>query len=204
MEVMVTVVIIAVFAAIALPSLRKGMRDRRTRLAAEDVARVYRDARLRAMGRGSAVMVHYDATAKTFEIREAVAGHLDTAPATCARLPSSSCQLANFAGTSDVLRGSQSIETLALDLATETTGLKSELTLPIEGSPSHFSVCFTPLGRAYSSNVWPPTFSGLMTEVPLIRVYRTELGTTQTVGLERRVVVLPNGQARLQTATGGT
>lgn len=201
-EVMVTVVIITIIAAIALPTLRKGMRDRRTRQMAEEVARVFRDARLRAMARGSAVMVHYNKNTKSFDVREAVTGRLASQPATCARLPASSCQLANFTatGTPNVLRGSQPIENLTVDTVSETTGLKLKLELPVEGSPDDFSVCFTPLGRAYSSVTWPPNFSTLLSEVPLIRVYRTEPGDTAQVGLERRVVVLPNGQARLQTA----
>jgi type IV fimbrial biogenesis protein FimT len=202
---MVTVVIITIMAAIALPALRKGMRDRRTRLAAEEVARVYRDARLRAMGRGSAVLVRYNAATGTFTIREAVSGQIPNTPSACSTLPASSCQLANFAAEANTLRGSQLVETVALDESTEKTGLKVKVELPSSGTSavSELSVCFTPLGRSFASTTWPPAFSTVMNQVPIIRVYRTELGQTAAIGLERRIVLLPNGQARLQTAGVG-
>lgn len=189
----------------ALPALRKGLRDRRTRLAAEDVARIYRDARMRAMGRGSAVMVRYNAASRTFTVREAVAGRLPSAPVACARLPATSCELADFTQNENTLRGSQAVETKVLDEVLETTGLKVILELPTSGTTAidEFSVCFTPLGRTFASAVWPPNFSNVMSLVPIFRVYRTEPGQTARVGLERRIILLPNGQARLQTA-GGT
>ena len=52
---MVVVVIITALAALAVPSILRQMRDRRTRQAAEEIASVYRQARLRALGRGAAV-----------------------------------------------------------------------------------------------------------------------------------------------------
>ena len=204
-EVLVTVVIISIIAALALPAFRNGLKDRRTRLAAEDVARVYRDARLRAMGRGSAVMVQFSAATKTFTVREAVAGRVATRPAACDRLPSSSCQLALFNQNANTLRGSQPVESFTLDAASESTGLKVDVELPSKGATkvSDFSVCFTPLGRTYASLDSTPTFTNPLTEVPYIRVYRTIPSSTTRIGIERRVVLLPNGQARLQTA-GGT
>lgn len=203
-ELLATIVIIAILAALALPAMRKGLQDRRTRLAAEDVARVYRDARLRAMGRGSAVMVSFDAAARTFTVREAVVGQLPNAPTACARLPATSCQLANFSQGPTTLRGSQVVDTLTLDQATETTGIKVVVELPTSSSTAinNFSVCFTPLGRTYSSTAATPSFVNVMSEVPIIRVYRTLPGQSAREGLERRVVLLPNGQARLQTAGG--
>jgi type IV fimbrial biogenesis protein FimT len=202
----VTVVIITIISAIALPSLRRGMRDRRTRQAAEEIARVYRDARMRAIGRGSAVMVRYNAASRSFIVREAVSGSATGATSVCARLPATSCQLANFDVGPAVLRGSQLIETVALDASTEMTGLKLQLELPASGASAvdEFSVCFTPLGRTFASNTWPPVFSTFLAQVPIVRVWRTEVGQSERVGIERRVVLLPNGQARLQTAGGGS
>jgi type IV fimbrial biogenesis protein FimT len=205
-ELVVTVVIITILSAIALPSLRRGMRDRRTRQAAEEIARVYRDARLRAIGRGSAVMVRYNSESHSFVVREAITGSAPGSPNTCAQLPATSCQLANFAANANVLRGSQPIETVTLDESPERTGLKVQLELPSSGATAidEYSVCFTPLGRSFASTTWPPVFSAFLSQVPIVRVWRTEVGQTERVGLERRVVLLPNGQARLQTAGGGT
>jgi prepilin-type N-terminal cleavage/methylation domain-containing protein len=208
LELLATIVIITVLAAIALPSVNRGLRDRRTRLTAEDIARVYRDARLRAIGRGSAVVVEYNAVAKSFTVREAVTGQSAASPVECSRLPASSCQLANFVANSTILRGSQPVEKLDLDQATETTGLKVSLDRAALGASDvqQLSVCFTPLGRTYVATTLltnPMSFS-VMSDVPLLHVYRTEPGTNTRVGLERRVVLLPNGQARIQTASEGT
>lgn len=199
-----TVVIITIMSAIALPNLRQAARDRRTRLAAEEIARVYREARLRAMGRGSAVTVRYNAASRSFEVREAVTGTsaaLPATPAACARLPASSCQLADWGKGVDTFRGVQTLETLQLDEATEKTGIKVKLEFN-GAAVENFTVCFTPLGRSFFTNTtWPPTtISTPLTQVPLVRVYRTEPNDTVAIGLERRVVILPNGQARMQTA----
>ena len=51
-ELMVVVVMITVLATLAIPLVTEQLRDRRTQEAAERVAGVYRDARMRAMGRG--------------------------------------------------------------------------------------------------------------------------------------------------------
>ena len=75
-ELMVVVIIISVLAAIAIPQITTRMRDRRTQAAAQEVSTIYRNARLRALGRGSAVLVRYTTTDTrgTLEVREAVGG----------------------------------------------------------------------------------------------------------------------------------
>jgi prepilin-type N-terminal cleavage/methylation domain-containing protein len=59
-ELMVVVLIIGILASIALPSMLQRFRERRSAEAAQRVAALYRGARMRAMGRGSAVLVRYD------------------------------------------------------------------------------------------------------------------------------------------------
>jgi prepilin-type N-terminal cleavage/methylation domain-containing protein len=209
-EVLVTVVIITIISAIALPVLGNGMKDRRTRHAAEEIARVFREARMRAIGRGSAVLVHYVGgdTIQSFEVREAIAGPspFNSGDATCSLLPATSCSTAKWtnAATPGTL-GSQNLETYTIDFA---AGTKVILELPGSASAvTDYSVCFTPLGRTLATQLTPPDFatsSQPMTSVPTFRVYRTLPGDTARVGLERRVVLLPNGQARLQTALGSS
>ncbi|HEX7451543.1 MAG TPA: prepilin-type N-terminal cleavage/methylation domain-containing protein, partial [Polyangiaceae bacterium] len=58
-EMMVVVVIIGILAAISLPQIVQRMRNRRGGQAVQTVAILYRNARLRAMGRGFAVDVRY-------------------------------------------------------------------------------------------------------------------------------------------------
>lgn len=206
LEVLATVVIIAIISAMALPVLSNGMKDRRTRQTAEEIARVYRDARLRAIGRGSAVLVHYDAAAHSFEVREAVVGPGPNQQGNCARLPTTSCTQAGWILDANSAFGSQSLETYRFNTTSDATGLKVVLGFPaaIDTPVDNFSICFTPLGRTFIDTNWPPNFSNspAMTFAPRFRVYRTEPGETTRVGLERRVVLLPNGQARLHTAAG--
>jgi type II secretion system protein H len=203
-ELLVTVVIITIFATLALPAFRDGMRDRRARQAAEEVARVFRDARLRAMGRGSAVLVRYVESTHSFQVREAIAGPSPSGLNTCRRLPATSCLQADWVGTNATGISSQQIDSYD---ASDVSDIKMRLEVPIpaEGTAvDNFSVCFTPLGRAFAalgSSAWPPVFVGSspMNYSPRFRVYRAD-SSGNRISLERRVVLLPNGQARLQTA----
>src|SRR5688572_14870591 len=56
-ELCAVVLIITVFAAVAIPTAVSQLRDRRMQEAARRIGMVYRQARLRALGRGSAVLV---------------------------------------------------------------------------------------------------------------------------------------------------
>ena len=200
---MVTVVLIGLLSSIALPTLSKGMKDRRTRLTAEEIARVFREARLLAIGRGSAVLVHYVDATRTFQIREAVIGPPPNPLATCNRLPATSCIQAQWLNDETTAFGSQTIETYRYDQTTEETGIKVFLGLPAapDTQITEFSVCFTPQGRSYV-NAGPPTFTSnsVMTYAPMFRVWRTNPGDTKRPSLERRVTLLPNGQTRLHSA----
>src|SRR5690606_14583117 len=101
MEMLAVVVLITILAAIAIPLATKQMRDRRTHEAAQQVATLYQSARMRAMGRGSAVLVRYVPGAPaTFELLEAQRGPATTpegaVDAACAALPVSSCLTTNW------------------------------------------------------------------------------------------------------------
>lgn len=211
-EVLATVMIISILSALALPALRDGMKDRRTWQTAQEVARIYREARLRAVGRGSAVLVRYRQVDNSFTIREAVLGPSPGgASAPCNRLPATSCLQANWASTANASTtlGSQALHSFTYEENPASTGLHVALEVPngsATKSVSDFSVCFTPLGRAYTAEGGDltATTASVMTFAPTFRVYRTTPGTTNLIGLERRVVLLPNGQARLHTAKGST
>jgi hypothetical protein len=69
-----------------------------------------------------------------------------------------------------------------------------------EGSTERnpFDVCFTPMGRAYSlapSGVLQP-----MVGVPVAEIWRENPSDNKPVGLMRRVLIVPNGNARIGTA----
>ncbi|HMA93316.1 MAG TPA: prepilin-type N-terminal cleavage/methylation domain-containing protein [Polyangiaceae bacterium] len=212
-ELLATVLIISIMSALALPALRDGLKDRRTRQTAEEVARVFRDARARAISRGSAVLVRYTQSTNSFTVREAVTGPIAlpnaNANAPCNRLPATSCLQADWSPTSSAasVLGSQLLRSFAYDQATSVTGLHVVLEVPdgsSKRSVTDYSICFTPLGRAYvaEANVLTAANAAVMTLAPTFRVYRTTPGGSTQIGLERRVVLLPSGQARLHTAKG--
>src|SRR5688500_11028421 len=84
-ELVAVVVIIAIVAALAMPSITSRLRDRRIQQAAQTVAQLYSTARMRAMGRGAAVLVRYNAG--DFELREAIRGATVETDANCRPLP---------------------------------------------------------------------------------------------------------------------
>lgn len=210
-EVLATVLIISIMSALAVPALRDGLKDRRTWQTAQEVARIYREARLRAIGRGSAVLVRYRQADNSFTVREAILGPspISSASVPCNRLPATSCLQADWAVTANVAKalGSQPLHAFTYEETPASSGLHVLLEVP-NGSAlkavSDFSVCFTPLGRAYATEGADLTAANanVMAFAPTFRVYRTGAGASNRIGLERRVVLLPNGQTRLHTAKG--
>jgi prepilin-type N-terminal cleavage/methylation domain-containing protein len=186
-ELFIVVVIISLLAVIAIPAITYQLRDRRTGEAAERLATLYRNARLRAMGRGSAVLVRFDLKNARVDVREAIRGGADNA---CARLPMSSCTMPDWDETDETAQ-SQLLETLNLPQRGEYAGIA------LSGATDLLEVCFTPMGRPVSRTVASATFTG-MTGVPVITVTRSSEG--HVAGLVRRVALLPNGMARLSTA----
>jgi prepilin-type N-terminal cleavage/methylation domain-containing protein len=178
-ELMVTVVIIAVIATLATPGIMARVNSYKTRSAAEQIATTFRLARLRAMGRGSAVVVRY--SSGTITVLEGIQGVTDAADDGCANLPAPSCTTpANrFNGGSDRF---QTVENY------DATGSSSYTLVPSLGATS--DVCFTPLGRAYSRASFTATFAPLVTPATLSVAQGSG-------GLVRRVAILPNGTARV-------
>jgi len=181
------VVIITALTALAIPSILKQMRDRRTRQAAEEIAAIYRQARLRALGRGSAVLVRYSNGG--FETREAMLG---SATANCVQLPASSCTSADWTGVAASLTSQQ------LSLWAPSTGIISEVFtngIPTGTAATAFDVCFTPMGKTFVNTAQPPAFQS-WSGVPLIRVSGAD-----TTRLKRYVLIPPNGLARTDVAS---
>ncbi len=208
-ELLVVVVIIGILSVMAIPAMINRLRDRRVRQASEEIATLYRNARLQSMGRGSAVLVRFSNAANpggAFEVREAVWGTSapsGTASGTgCGRLPSSSC-------TTNTAGGTQSWATVAAatddnrlidqfspigqnaDIITKVLAPTVATLLP------YLDVCFTPMGRSFFRTDAGNPFT------PLVGVHRVSVGrypggaTSPSVGVERKVALLPNGTARL-------
>jgi prepilin-type N-terminal cleavage/methylation domain-containing protein len=193
-ELTVVVIIIGVFSAMAMPQVTRQLRDRRTHEAAQRIALVYQQARMRAMGQGGAMLVRYTpgpGSQGSFETRERLVGDLD-AKQNCPRLPSVSCIQVGWDDTAHIQ--SRSIETIALGTEPGLDNVNATLTPESgTGTEANMDVCFTPLGRAFirysiaDADPWHAP-----TGVPQISVART------ASGLVRKVLILPTGIARLQ------
>jgi len=195
-ELTTVVVIISIFAALAIPQVYKQLRDRRVHEAAQRVALTYQQARVRAMGVGGAVLVRYTpgtANQGMFETREALVPKV-AGVTSCGLTPAVSCTspVEQF-DTADRWR-----MTATMDFAFQ-TGLDSvfaDLTTDSGGTATAMDVCFTPLGRSFvryaNTGPWAP-----LAGVPVVTVSRKD-SSKNAIGLQRRVLVLPTGIARLE------
>jgi type II secretion system protein H len=197
-ELMVVVVIITGLASLAVPSILRQMRDRRTRQAAEEIAMLYRQARLRALGRGAAVLVQYR-KATGFQLREAVLGGAST----CATLPTTNCATTNWGQGPTVAGGDQLISSFDPTKGPY-AGVVAEghAISDLGGSATYDSIitealdiCFTPMGRTLFRNVAANPLTS-MTGIPVISVSRP----SEASSLKRVVLVPPNGMARTDEA----
>ena len=188
---------ITILAATSIPLITRQMRDRRTQEAAQRVASLYRDARMRAMGRGSAMLVRYTpGTRGRFEIREAQRGSTDSptgsSSAACSALPVSSCLTPDWNGAVD---DEYRILTY-LDLANrgEYDRLNIDLLNESKTPLSTLDICFTPMGRAFSRSNLAQNLQPL-TSAHVAEVYRAE--GSNRLGRTRRVLILPTGSSRI-------
>lgn len=181
---MVVVVIIGILAAIAVPQIAARMRDRRTVQAAQEIALLYRNARLRALGRGIPVLVRYT-PAGGFTV-------LDTLP------PSENCQ-ARLAPTClsttwAAPTASRQVQAFNPTLS-GTTGVYADLTVTVTALPSNtvatmLETCYSPRGKVYSRTVAANSLDP-MTGIIDVNV------TRGSNSIPRHVSILPNGMSRL-------
>jgi prepilin-type N-terminal cleavage/methylation domain-containing protein len=194
-ELMVVIVIISVLAVLAIPSVTEELRSRRTQSAAREVASVYRTARMRALSRGSAVLVRYDASVDPegrFEVREAIRS--GSANADCNKLPISSCTSPTWTGAVDnMLLGGFSTANRG---EYQSGGTKVVAKLEVNAAtPPQYDVCFSPLGTTFARADQVSPFTA-MTTVPKVRVQRNGIDGNP-YGPIRVVLILPNGNAHL-------
>jgi len=187
---MVVVILIGVLAALGVPSIAGQLRDRRTNQAAHEVALLYRQARSLAMGRGGAVLVRFDGSAKgRIEVRES----MDADPLHCQTLPATSCSAANWDAASPLNRlvGTFDVNSNGPYQSVKLSFFQGDGT----SAGNAVEVCFSPLGRAFRRLAFAGAFLP-MTEVPYIEVARLD-AANKPEGLTRTVLVLPNGTSRL-------
>jgi type IV fimbrial biogenesis protein FimT len=196
-ELIVVVIIISILAVIATPSITQQMRDRRVQQASQEVAAMYRTARMRAMGRGNAVLVRYtNATGAQgrLEVREGVRGGT-----LCAAMPETGCQRSWI-----TLNPPTDDNRLLTAFDLNTLGVYADIRVEMDGASgaavADMDVCYTPLGRTFVryTNTPGSPFTQLA-GVAGARVFRLPAGSSAPLGILRRVFILPNGTARTGT-----
>jgi type II secretion system protein H len=184
-EMMTVVVLITILASIAIPLATRQLRDRRTQEVAQQIASTFQNARARAMGRGSAILVRYTpGVPGSFTTLEAQRGPDATANGVanpgCAALPVSSCL--TTAWNTPAAQEYRVVSTL-------TWPDDDDLTVSMNGDDA-LDICFTPGGRAFSAETGN-------TLLPLTRAFAATVGRDETSVRSWDVLVLPNGAARL-------
>lgn len=178
-ELLAVVIIIGIFAAAASPMFINVMRDRRVNRFGMEVTSLYRLARSRALGRGTAVLVRWDAAASMFYVREATT--------TVALGPPLS---GNCTGT-DWNNAAQYRELNRLHFGSVPYELVTAAFWSDGGvSQAAADLCFTSGGRSYVRYTAGGSFAP-MTGVPYVTV------TNNLTTLERRVLIPPSGVARM-------
>ncbi len=186
-ELMVVVVLITVMSALSIPTIRRQLRDQRTREAAAQTAALYRNAKLQAMARGVAVNVRFNATGRgSYVVMVAL-----RRAATAATPPvgAETCTVPNWNGVANTdyrvdadLYGT-SKEDVFLRMVDESATAVGTL-----------DVCVTPMGRTFFRTNFGNPFVPL-TAIHRARIFRSANGTT-VEGLERGVLIMPSGMAR--------
>lgn len=175
------VIIIGIFAAAASPMFINVMRDRRVNRFGMEVTGLYRLARSRALGRGTAVMVRWDAASAVgqFSVREAIATTTLGPP---------------LSGNCTGNDWNNPVQYRELNLLHFGSAPYELVTAAFwsDGATSQAvaDVCFTPHGRSYVRYTTGGSFTP-MTGVPYVTV------TNNLTSLERRVLVPPSGIARM-------
>jgi prepilin-type N-terminal cleavage/methylation domain-containing protein len=189
LELMIVIVMIGILVALGIPTISAQMRDRRTNQAAHEVALLYRQARAVAMGRGTAVLVSYDAAPldPLGRMRVRVLEAKNPGDATnCLGLPASSCNDNNWNNANSLLLGS-------FDMSLAPVYDNVKLTFLNTAGDTEGDLCFSPLGRPY----WRNLHVGIQNFVPLAEVPRIEVSPIDGIGTTRTVLVLPTGASRL-------
>jgi type II secretion system protein H len=183
-ELMVVILIITVFAAVAVPTAVLQLRERRLQEGARQVALLFRQARLHAVGRGTATLVRItDDTVTLFEAREGPG-------ASCPDMPLPDCQGTPWANDLTRRREIGGFQPAASgELSAMTLGIKDSGSSTV----SELEICFSPNGRGFVREA----IDDSVAFTPLAETYLATLSRPGT-SRPRNVALLPNGTARLR------
>lgn len=194
MEVLVVVLVITLLAAIALPGISKRATANRARGFADQVAMLYRSARLNALGRGAATLVRYDQTTGTLTMLEAIQGAAAAQGPGCATMPVNSCTI-DLARWVEGATTNQMLSTLTIiDGGNFTTDMLFRDADGVATTVSTIDVCFTPGGRTFVRGGGSPA---AIATVPFADMRGTaRINIVDPEGVVRYAAIPPNGSAR--------
>jgi prepilin-type N-terminal cleavage/methylation domain-containing protein len=205
LELMVVVIIVGVIAALAVPSMRLATFDRHAYQDAGAIMQLFREARLRSVARGAAVLVSMSASGTTdrgtFQLYEGV----QQDPGGGFTMPSPSCKnpLIPWNPTAGA-QGTLFVEGLNLngppendaDIETQlyTYDLGGTAATPLTTTAY---LCYTPGGRSYLTTTGGPVFGGAPTTTVIEARVLRGVSSGVTGGTSRSVLLAPNGMPRL-------
>lgn len=203
-ELMVVVFLVAILAAMAIPTMSTGRLDRYAYEDAGSITELFRSARARAMGRGTAVLVSMTTSAAdrgTFQMWEAVRPNPGGAGAP--RMPLSTCSIPTIwppaAGATAVM-----IDGVNLNGTIEgQADIRASVNDSVAARTTAY-LCFTPMGRAYYTTASPPSFVMSSGDAMAGGVFMDSLRidiTRAGSGITRRVLVPSTGLARMRSVS---
>lgn len=224
-ELLVVVIIIGIIATLAMPSMRLGTYDRHAYQDAGAIMQLFREARLRAVARGGAMLLTMTTNGTTdrgtFMLYEADAQNSTGGATATYQTPVPSCKSPTLWNTTVNVNGAANntllvdgvnlngfaendadVETAFDVFGPSVTGGLATTTGSVF---SQLSMCFTPLGRSYllvsgqpGFSVQTPLFDGLQPNMSVVQVQVTRGLTSGLTGaVVRNVLVVPNGMPRM-------
>jgi len=189
---MVVVVIIGLFAALAVPSIVSVARDQRVRRESQKIQNVFREARARSLGRGSAVNVNFLLTAAGIGSR----ADFVTREAITSNLPDPMCRGYNWANGVQI--GHYYPPLTNGDPLVRVTAVVDNAALGAPTPSNYVDVCYTPKGRLFTRNAAVAQYNFMAGRVTF-NAQRMDGDTVLApVGLIRSVLVNDDGTTRLR------